>query len=312
MIIVSHMELMTINKKIEQTRTEISNLASCSDENMRAIMALQLETRLTALLQEKESMEATTAKDTVTLRIYGENVQRGKISSRVLLSALNGFQSMLDSVANAMIHSPTSRGRIPERIKDLTAFEVVGTFAGSFGIVLEKPSEQPGFASNDSDLNKILSEMFTVLETVDDSERLLSVITPFGKRTVTHYREWLAGLQDSGVNLELDWRNDSADSRRMHLIKEKAPDIISTLDTIDKINNEDIILSGILNGINIRSHSFEMSVEGYGLVKGHALPETLMGALEKIGKEISANMVKSISFTKAGIQKISWHLSSIN
>ena len=309
---MSHMELTTINKKIEQTRTEISNLSSCSDDNMRAIMTLQLETRLTALLQEKESMEAATAKDTVTLRIYGENVQRGKISSRALLSALNGFQSMLDSVANAMIHSPTSRGRIPDRIKDLTAFEVVGTFAGSFGIVLEKPTEQPGFASNDAELNKILSEMFTVLETVDDSERLLSVITPFGKRTVTHYREWLDGLQDSGVNLELDWRNDSAASRRMHLIKEKAPDIISTLDPIDKINNEDITLSGVLNGINIRSRSFEMSVEGYGLVKGHALPETLMGALEKIGKEISANMVKSVSFTKAGIQKVSWHLSSIN
>lgn len=306
------MELMTIDKKIQQTRDELNNIASCTDNNMRSIMTLQLEARLTALLQEKEAMESSTAKDTVTLRIYGENVQKGKISSRVLLSALSGFQSMLDSVANAMMHSPTSRGKIPDRIKDITAFEVVGTFAGSFGIVLEKPMEQPGFSTNDAELNNILSEMFSVLETVDDSERLLSVITPFGKRTVTHYREWLDGLQDSGVNLELDWKNDSAASRRMHLVKEKAPGIISTLDTIDKINTEDITLNGVLNGINIRSRSFEMSIEGLGLVKGHALPETLMGALEKIGKEISANMVKSISFTKAGIQKVSWHLSSIN
>ena len=309
---MSHMELTTINKKIEQTRAEICNLASCVDDNMRAIMSLQLETRLAALIKEKEEMEAAAAKDTITLRIYGESVQKGKVSSRILLTALNGFQSMLDSIANAIIHSPTTRGKIPVNVKDITAFDVVGTFAGSFGIVLEKPTEQPGLTANDTELNGILSEMFTVLESVDDSEQLMSVITPLGKRTVTHYREWLDGLQDSGVNLELDWKNDSASSRRMHLIKEKTPTIISTLDTIDKIDNEDITLVGMLNGINIRSRSFEMSVDNFGLVKGHAKPETLMGALNSIGKKISAKLVKSISSTKAGIQKTTWYLSSID
>ena len=55
-----------------------------------------------------------------------------------------------------------------------------------------------------------------------------------------------------------------------------------------------------------------MSVEGYGLVKGHALPETLMSIVDKIGKEISVSLTKSISHTKAGVEKISWYLSSIN
>ena len=225
---------------------------------------------------------------------------------------LSGFQLMLDSVANAMLHSPTSRGKIPNYIKDLTAFEVVDTFAGSFGIVLEKKTEQPGFATNDSELNDILSEMFSVLETVDDSDKLVSVITPFGKRTVTHYREWLDSLSDCGVNLELNWKNNSASHREMHLIKENAPNIISTLDTIEKIDTEDIEVIGILNGVNIRQRFFEMSVNGYGLVKGHALPETLMAISDKIGTEINATMVKSISFTKAGVEKISWYLSSTN
>lgn len=309
-MVVPHIEIQTINKRIEETRAELDDLVSCTDDDMRAIMTLQLETRLESLLHKKEEMELADSKDTVTLRIYGENVQSGKISNRVLLSALSGFQSMLDSVANAMLHSPTSKGKIPGRIKDVTAFEVVGTFAGSFGIVLEKEISQPGFTSNHAELNEILSKMFSVLETIDDSERLVSLITPFGNRTVAHYKEWIVNLQDCGVNLELDWKNDSAVSRRMHLIKENAPKIISTLDTIDKIDNEDVVLTGILNGVNIRNHSFEMSVEGYGLVKGHALPETLMAILDKIGTEISANMVKSITFTKTGVEKIGWYLSS--
>lgn len=309
---MSHLELMTIDKKIEQTRAEIQSLSSCTDASMQAIMTIQLENRLQMLLQQKEEMISSTAKDTVTLRIYGDNVQTGRISSRVLLSALNGFQSMLDSVANAMLHSPTSRGKIPERIKDATSFEIVDTFAGSFGIVLEKQNENPSISTDDNEINKILSEMFSVLETVDDSEQLLSLIAPFGKRTVMHYRQWLDDLQENGVNLELNWKNDSAASRRMHLIKEKAPSIISTLDTIDTMDHKDINICGMLNGINIRNRTFEMSTDEYGLVKGTAMPETLMSILEKIGTSINANIIKSTSYTKAGVEKVTWFLSSTN
>lgn len=305
-------ELITIDKKIEQTRNEIESLSTCEDEVLRNIMVSQLESRLSALIETKKEMEASIAKETVTLRIYGENIQPGKINSRVLLSALGGFQAMLDSIANALLHSPTSRGKIPERIRDVTSFEIVGTFAGSFGLVLERQGEQITSSADDSQISGVLSQMFSVLETVDDSEQLLTAITPFGKRTVTHYRQWLDDLQHNDVNLQVDWTNEAVRSRRMHLMKEKAPSIISTLDTIAKIDNEDILLYGTLNGVNIRNRSFEMSVDGYGLVKGHAMPETLMSILNKIGTEISVNMVKSISYTKAGVQKTSWHMSSIN
>ncbi len=309
---MSQIEMNTIMKKIAETQAEIQNAAIITDSTLRAVMTSQLETRLAALQKEQAEMEACAAKDTVTLRMYGENVQKGKISTRVLLATLNGFQSMLDSIANAMLHSPTARGRIPDHVRDLTAMEVVGTFAGSFGIVLERQSELVGMTHDDSALDGILSKLFSVLETVDDSEQLMAIIAPYGKRAVTHYRDWLNDMNSYGINLEIGWKNDAASTRQMHLVKEKAPSIISTLDTIDKIDNEEIVLQGVLNGVNIRNHSFEMSVPGLGLVKGLALPETLMGILDKIGTEISANMVKSISSTKAGVEKTSWYLSSIN
>lgn len=309
---MAQIELTAVDRKIEETRTELQNLSTCEDETMRLFMTSQLESRLESLLKSKAEMEESIAKDTVTLRIYGENVQPGKINSRVLLSALGGFQAMLDSVANAMLHSPTSRGKIPERIRDITSFEIVGTFAGSFGLVLERQDDQITTFAEDSQINGVLSQMFSVLETVDDADQLLTAITPFGKRTVTHYRQWLDDLHQNNVNLQVGWINEARSNRQLHLVKENAPSIISTLDTIEKIDNEDVLLYGTLNGVNIRSRSFEMSVEGYGLVKGHAMPETLMSILDKIGTEISANMVKSISFTKAGVQNKSWYLSSVN
>ena len=309
---MANLELTAIDRKIEDTRIELQNLSNCEDETMRLLMTSQLESRLEFLLKSKKEMELALAKETVTLRIYGEDVKPGKINSRVLLSALGGFQSMLDSVANAMYHSPTSRGKIPSRIRDITSFEIVDTFAGSFGLVLERQDVQITSSAEDSLISGVLSRMFSVLETVDDADQLLTAITPFGKRTVTHYRSWLDDLQQNNVNLQVGWTDEAASSRQMHLIKEKAPSIISTLDTISKIDNEDVLLYGSLNGVNIRNRSFEMSVVGYGIIRGHATPETLMSILDKIGTDISANMIKSISFTKAGVQKTSWYLSSIN
>lgn len=303
-----HVELKTIDKKIEQTRSEIRNVNQCTDENLRVMMTSELETRLEALLQKKEKMEAAISKETISLRIYGDTVKTGKVSSRILLSALGGFQSMLDSVANAMLNSPTDRGKIPGYIKDITGFEVVGTFSGSFGLVLERQISQLGFDSANTTLNGVLNEVFCVLETMDDSEKLFDTIAPLGKRTVINYRQWIDELRESGVNLELGWKDDSASLRKIHLVKDIAPSIIATLDTIGEICDEEVTLNGMLNGINIRSHSFELSVQGYGLVKGTASPETLMSIVEKIGTEITVNMIKSLSHTKAGIEKTSWYM----
>ena len=306
-----HIELTAIERKIQDTEKELQNLVAFSDDTMRTIMTSELDYRLSELKKQKEAMLAAFSKETISIRIYGDKVETGKISSRVLLAALGGFQSMLDSVANAMLNSPTSRGKIPGHIKDITEFEVVGTFAGSFGVRLEREVLQSGMSSGDTDINRALDELFNVLETLDNSEQLLSVITPCGKRTVMHYRQWIDDMRDNDVNLEVDWVDDSARTRKLHILKERAPSIITTLDTIDKIENEDVTLCGMLNGVNIRNRTFEMNVEGEGLIKGKASLETLISITDKIGTEIVATMIRSNAFTKAGIQKISWYMSKI-
>lgn len=311
MKIVPHIELTAIERKIQDTEKELQNLVAFSDDTMRTIMTSELDYRLSELKKQKEAMLAAFSKETISIRIYGDKVETGKISSRVLLAALGGFQSMLDSVANAMLNSPTSRGKIPGHIKDITEFEVVGTFAGSFGVRLEREVLQSGMSSGDTDINRALDELFNVLETLDNSEQLLSVITPCGKRTVMHYRQWIDDMRDNDVNLEVDWVDDSARTRKLHILKERAPSIITTLDTIDRIENEDVTLCGMLNGVNIRNRTFEMNVEGEGLIKGKASLETLISITDKIGTEIVATMIRSNAFTKAGIQKISWYMSKI-
>lgn len=307
-----HVEKNALNRKIRDTQKALSEISQMENSDLRMMMSSELEARLAVLLEESEVLEKVDTKETVSLRIYGEKVKSGKVSSRVLLDALNGFQSMVDSVANAMLHSPTSRGKIPERIKEITTFEIVGTFAGSFGLTMERPNSQCGLNANSSELSRVLDDFFAVLETTDNSEMLMNVIVPFGKRTVGHYRQWLDDLRENDVNLEIDWLDNAANKRNMHIVKEKAPAIISTLDAIDRIDHSEVELRGILNGVNVRSHTFEMRIEGVGIIKGISKLDTLISISDKLGAEVNAHLIKSISYTKAGLQKTSWYLSNID
>ena len=307
-----YVERAALNRKISETQEAIVEANKIENESLRMIMSSELEVRLSELLKESESIEAASSKETVALRIYGEKVQPGKVSSRVLLAALSGFQSMVDSVANAMLHSPTARGKIPETIKDMTSFEVVGTFAGSFGITLERQNMQCGLSGSSPELTCVLDEVFNVLEITDNSELLMSTIAPLGKRTVGHYRQWLDELKENEVNLELNWTDNAANKRSMQIVKEKAPSIISTLDAIDKIDQDEVVLKGVLNGVNLRNHTFEMSVDGVGLIKGNSKIETLIAASYKLGSTVNAHLIRSTSITKTGFQKLSWYLSCID
>ena len=83
---------------------------------------------------------------------------------------------------------------------------------------------------------------------------------------------------------------------------------LSILDTIDSVADQEVQLTGTLTGINIRNLSFEMVVEGIGLIKGKSKMETLIAWTGSIGKEITATLIKSISTTKGNVQKINWYL----
>lgn len=307
-----YIEKAALERKIQETQEALADTQKIENASLRMIMTSELQIRMSALQEEYEAIEASSTKETVALRIYGEKVQTGKVSSRILLAALSGFQSMIDSVANAMFHSPTSRGKIPESIKDLTSFEVVGTFAGSFGITLERQNMQCGLNARSPELTRVLDEVFNILEVSDNSELLMSTIAPLGKRTVGHYRQWLDELKESDVNLEVKWTDNAANRRSMSIVKEKSSAIISTLDAIDKIDQDEVSLNGTLNGVNLRNHTFEISVDGLGIIKGTSKIETLIAASDKLGSAVIAHLIKSTSITKTGFQKMTWYLSCID
>ncbi len=219
---------------------------------------------------------------------------------------------MVEGIANTMTGSNATKGKISDLAKSLTNFEVSGVFDGSFGVVLEKGYEQLEIQSNFSKTNQIMSELFNILENSKSGMELIESISPYGSRTVNYYREWLNSMKENSVNIEIDWKDDSAEKRRMDIKYHCIDDVIFTLDSIGEIEEENVNIKGILTGVNIRRNTFELSTEENAIIKGKSTLEVLLSISNLIGQEINTSMIKNISRSQNNILKTTWFLSNIN
>ncbi len=182
-------------------------------------------------------------------------------------------------------------------------------FEGSFGIVLEKDYEQIEFQTQYSNTSKVLNDFFYIMENSFSGMQLIETISPLGQRTVNHYRNWINNLKESAVSIEVNWTDESARVRQMDIKYSKMDEILFTLDDIQNITDEDVILTSTLTGINIRNNTFELRDENLGIIKGRSMMETLIGLSSKISQEVTAHLIKSTSVSKTNTEHSTWFLS---
>ncbi|MEY8296446.1 MAG: hypothetical protein ACLRJC_00650 [Emergencia timonensis] len=303
-------------KKIKQTEDEIQNVMALEDSSLiKRTVLLQLNSRLAQLQQQMDLCKQLEAKETIKLRIYGANIKTGKISSKVFLSVLNGFQSMTDIMAEYIVRTSMSKdGKINNELKSVTAnlsdFQIVDTFAGSFGVVLEKDYGQIAINANVSKENQVIDAVFNIVENSEDVDSLIETIVPYGKRTVQHYKAWMESIIDNDANIELNWIDPSASSRKVNVRSEMANYIVTTLSSIDVSEDEDVELIGILTGVNIRKKTFELSIEDVGVIKGKSNLETLITVSNHLSKRVIAQLTKNTVCSRDGIEQTNYYLKN--
>lgn len=111
---MSYETITSLKRKIKDTEVEIDLLKE--ESNKGSIIAefnkLELERRLEKLRENLKYVYESQAKETVSIRMYGDSVEYGKISNRVLVSVLGGFQSVLDSIASVAEGAYNAKGKI--------------------------------------------------------------------------------------------------------------------------------------------------------------------------------------------------------
>ncbi len=309
---MSVVSLNSINRKIDETKKMIDEFAAFESSEFAKCQREELIRRLGNLKKEKNSILESQAKELILLRIYGESVQTGRISNRVLVSILDGFQTMMDNIANVLIGTNASRGQLKDYAKQITDMEVCGTFAGSFGIKLEKNYKQLELTHETLQTDNVLCEVFSILENSTDSMQLIEKISPYGQRTVQQYKKWLKDMESNSINLELDWTNEVSEKRKLDLEYVKNKDIIFTLDSISGIKEEVVFVRALLTGINIRKNTFELKDENGKIIKGKSRLETLIKVSENIGKDVKVKLIKSTSKSSVCGEREMWFLDDID
>lgn len=309
---MSMQAINSINRRIKDTEDQIKGITDAYEEpsEIAKFMLKELNRNLESLNVQREEIYKAQAKEKVSMRIYGESVEYGKISNRILLSVLGGFQSMVESIATFSGGAIATRGKITDTAKMITDFKITQMFAGSFGIVLEKDCGQLEITENATQTGVIMQDLFDILENSWDPNKLIEQISPYGKRTITHYREWLKALKDENINLEVDWTDESAEVHSLDIKHKTVSDIIFTLDSIENVSNEEVELIGILTGINIRKNTFELKCDKE-IIKGTGKLETLIQMSFMIGQEIRTQLIKTISQGNGFVSRTTWHLEKV-
>ena len=138
MTVIAH---NVLNRKIEETKTEIKHIEATdfSVYGLKNGLLKELNQRLDELCSEREQLLESAYKEKISLCIHGENVEKGKISNRVLIDVLSSFQAMADSAADiVMNNTPSKRGRYKKTVLNTTDFKVLVFSEGSFCVHLEK------------------------------------------------------------------------------------------------------------------------------------------------------------------------------
>lgn len=308
---MSMLSICSIERKIKETEEQIKGFQTLESSEMAKFQVTELQRRLKELLQRKAELEESQARETLFLRAYGENIETGRISNRTLVALLGGFQTIIDDISNVLVGTNAARGQLKDYAKQIADLEVCGFFAGSFGVKLEKNYQQLELTNQSFKANDVLQEFFGILENSTEGETLIEKISPYGQRTVKKYREWLKEMKDNAVNIELKWINEVSEKRNIDIRYSKVSDIIYTLDSISSMKDEEVIIAGILTGVNIRKNTFELKTDENQIIKGKSRLETLIKISERIGSKIKVRLIKSVSESSVCGTKETWFLVSL-
>jgi len=145
------------------------------------INRMSMKHRLQNLREEMERIDKLPCPtQTVRLTFKGKPIVGTRsISADFGAKALEAFSDVFTAVAVDSTVDLRSRGRIPEKEKNL--LQIVGTVAGSFGFELELPQETPGlFTSSEETIHKI--ETLLEVSTTGNDDEVADVVSDLSPR----------------------------------------------------------------------------------------------------------------------------------
>ncbi|MBN2983013.1 hypothetical protein [Cohnella algarum] len=269
-----------------------------------------LEQRLIDLQQLQINEEKQSEELEVKVKTTG--LPSGQIPVRTLTTVLGGLQSLTDSVANTLFNQPSNRGPIPQEIIERNSWILKAVKAGSFIAVIDLNHESQ-MSIDEAPQRQIISELYSLFNASDDEEPLLEAISSLGTRTLKYYMDWTKSIRDLNVPVEINWVSTQAQNEgiKASFDPDKAGKIFTILNERLTSREEEVFLQGRLTGINVRTNSFELCTADGNKIVGRIVKDKVSKSVGYVDKRCRAELIKVITQSSAGKEKISWTLNDV-
>ena len=189
------------------------------------------------------------------VRIEG---QVGQVAADVVSRLVGNLQRLLDAIGQAMAAVPTSKGPIPNSIKEQTRLNFVGTYASSLGLRLE--ADRQDNLLGESLARGSLEGLFGLLEEVQRASEPAFQRRIWTSRVIANYINLLSTIETSSYPASLRWNQPGKDeTHEVRITPRSAGSMKSTITAATEKIQEDLHLEGIIVVGNIRTKWFQFT-----------------------------------------------------
>lgn len=203
-------------------------------------------TRRAALEQEmRELGDERMPQHEIAVTFEGRPIHNHTVEAAFLSTMLRDLQRVVESVVASAAGSTGRTGPLAQAVRQRSTLRFAGSFAGSFGMRLETAAQELELDDAGSVAHTV-DTLVRLLESGDDSPRLLEAIAPLTARARANYMSLLDHLRESGAEMRVEWRSTKG-PRQARLTATKAE---RALDKLRRVDEKEYLQShrGVLDG----------------------------------------------------------------
>ena len=205
----------------------------------------------------------------------------GRVNAKIVGQFIGNLQRLFDAIGQAKSGQPTSRGVIPDSVLNDTRLDPIGTYTGSFGILLETNKQDD--LIGDSLAKTSLQGLFDLFEVGHHASGLTLQLTELKARVAKNYKDFLSTIETSLSTASLVWSQPGKMApRQVHFNQESARNTIAQIDSVADLTQNNLTLEATLIGGNVRTLRFEIATSETGERFDGLIHEDAISEVERI------------------------------
>jgi hypothetical protein len=172
------------------------------------------------------------------------------------------YRKVADAIRFSTSQEKLSRPEAKEVILSAARFEVVGTLAGNFSLILRPLNQQlplPGHESEPDRFSKYLLDFF---EASYDFDRLKEFVTKVDGKIISNYQHLLKMIRSTKLTFRLSWANAfSQHNESIAITPKDAFAILDNITQLEYLTDTDFRLTGRFVSLSIKTHMYVFEPE---------------------------------------------------